>query len=378
MRLKVCLVTTVPSPFQVELADAVRSLADDLDYEVLFASAYGDDPGRRWRRGQHWRVDESERPYIHVRGGFIRARDWIRTTLAQVDPDVVICGGYRGEAFRAARSFARQADCRLGFWGEPLFPRPWPVSWARRRVLAHAFRGTDLALCIGDRAYREYSPLVPVGNSFLLPYGQDLTRHFAIERQVSSDPIRFLFSGRLVRQHNLRHLFSALSAAFSERPGAFSVTIAAKGPEQRRLDRVLRANPGLASVVSYDREYTNWEDRIRPFANSDVLLYPSRHAGWGLVVPEAMAAGMLVVASAGVGAARMLVTPGTNGLLIGTHRPSVLAALKWCIDNPSVVRRMGITAREAARRVTAWEVGKTIVSILERSSDDPLLSEPER
>jgi len=366
------LVTTVLSPFQVEVADAVSSQPGCPGFHVLFAGGYASE------RGHHWRLDIEGRHYIHMPGPQDRSRDWVRATLARLKPDVVICGGYRGEAVRAARSFARQAGCRLGFWGEPLFPRPWPVSWARRRVLAHAFRGTDLALCIGDRAYREYSPLVPVGNSFLLPYGQDLTRHFAIERQVSSDPIRFLFSGRLVRQHNLRHLFSALSAAFGERPGAFSVTIAAKGPEQRRLDRVLRANPGLASVVGYDREYTNWDDRIRPFANSDVLLYPSRHAGWGLVVPEAMAAGMMVIASAGVGAARMLVTPGIDGLLIGTRRPDVLAALRWCIDNPSVVRGMGTTAREAARRVTASAVGKTIVSILERSSDDPRCGEPER
>lgn len=360
MTLRVSHVTGVLSPFVVEVADAVRSLASDLHYEVLFAGGHANS------RGQHWRVDVTGRPDIHLRGDSDHARDWVQATLSQSNPDIVICGGYRGEALEAARSFARRTGARLVFWGEPPFPRPWPITWAKRRVSAHALRDTDLVLCIGDRAHMEYSRLVPIGNAAIVPYGQDLTHHFAIERTVSEDPIRFLFSGRLAKQHNLRRLFSALSSVARQRPGTFSITVAAKGPEQARLDRHIRSNRNLASVLEYDRDYTYWEDRIRPFANSDVLLYPSHHAGWGLVVPEAMAAGMMVVASTGVGSARMLLTAGIDGLIVGTQRRHLLGAINWCIDNPSTVRQMGLEARRSAHRVTAPAVAKTLVDVLRR------------
>ncbi|RME60556.1 glycosyltransferase, partial [Candidatus Parcubacteria bacterium] len=45
----------------------------------------------------------------------------------------------------------------------------------------------------------------------------------------------------------------------------------------------------------------------------DVLVIPSDHEPWGLVVNEAVAAGLAVVASDVVGAARDLVQEGLNG-----------------------------------------------------------------
>jgi glycosyltransferase involved in cell wall biosynthesis len=363
MTLRVTLVADVPAPFVVEVADAVHALSTHVQYEVLFSQPEASS------RGSHWRVDVGDRPYIHVRPRSEIGVRWMEATLRRSNPHIVICGGYRGEAFRAARSYAHRTGAQLGFWGEPPLPHLWPLSWVRRRVFAQAIRGTGFALCVGDRAYAEYSRFVPVGKACIIPYGQDLSHHFAIERRVSADPIRFLFSGRLVRQHNLRHLFWALAVLARERPGAFSVTIAARGPEQARLNRVLESSPALASVLTYDRDYERWEDRIRPFARCDALLYPSLHAGWGLVVPEAMAAGMLVISSAGVGSARMLVTPGVNGLMIGTGRRDVAAALRWCLNNPLAVRQMGLEARNAVHRVTASAIAETFVSVMSRTTN---------
>ena len=48
------------------------------------------------------------------------------------------------------------------------------------------------------------------------------------------------------------------------------------------------------------------------FAEADVFCLPSRHDGWGVVVNEALGAGLPIVASDGVGAAHDLVQHGRS------------------------------------------------------------------
>jgi glycosyltransferase involved in cell wall biosynthesis len=49
---------------------------------------------------------------------------------------------------------------------------------------------------------------------------------------------------------------------------------------------------------------------------ADVLCVPSRYDGWGLVVPEGLAAGLPVIATDRMGAALEFVRTGRNGWLI--------------------------------------------------------------
>ena len=51
------------------------------------------------------------------------------------------------------------------------------------------------------------------------------------------------------------------------------------------------------------------------FAEADAFVLPSRHDGWGVVINEALGAGLPIIVSDGVGAAHDLVTHGVNGLI---------------------------------------------------------------
>src|SRR5262249_42943109 len=50
------------------------------------------------------------------------------------------------------------------------------------------------------------------------------------------------------------------------------------------------------------------------FAESDVFVLPSRHDGWGVVINQALGAGLPVITSEAVGAGHDLVEHGVNGL----------------------------------------------------------------
>ncbi len=90
------------------------------------------------------------------------------------------------------------------------------------------------------------------------------------------------------------------------------------------------------------------------FALADVFVLPARHEPWGLVVNEAMAAGVPVVLSSDVGAAADLVTPGVEGFVYPTGDVDAMTvALERVLASPENAATMGIAA---ARRVADWNI----------------------
>ncbi len=82
---------------------------------------------------------------------------------------------------------------------------------------------------------------------------------------------------------------------------------------------------------------------------SDVFVFPSLAEGFGLVLVEALAAGLPVVATR-VGGAEELITPGVNGFLVPPADPEALAA---AILNVLTLDPTALTAMRAAARQTA-------------------------
>jgi len=78
------------------------------------------------------------------------------------------------------------------------------------------------------------------------------------------------------------------------------------------------------------------------FAHAFVL--PSRREPWGLVVNEALAAGLPVIVSNRCGCAGDLVAHGVNGLVFDANREEELTDFLWRVD------RWGLKEREFAGR----------------------------
>jgi glycosyltransferase involved in cell wall biosynthesis len=97
--------------------------------------------------------------------------------------------------------------------------------------------------------------------------------------------------------------------------------------------RVLGDGPLLPSIQSQlkscaDRvEYLgfkDWNELPSAYATADVLCAPSRHDGWGLIVPEALAAGLPVISTTSTGAAVEFIKTDWNGWLIPPNQEEPL------------------------------------------------------
>ena len=93
-------------------------------------------------------------------------------------------------------------------------------------------------------------------------------------------------------------------------------------------------------------------------AAADLFVLPSRHEPWGVVVNEALAAGLPVVLSDRVGAAADLLVDGENGRLVPAGDAVALAnALEDLCRDPQGRQAAG----EASRRIVAdWGYGPSV------------------
>ncbi|HYA55092.1 MAG TPA: glycosyltransferase, partial [Thermoplasmata archaeon] len=132
---------------------------------------------------------------------------------------------------------------------------------------------------------------------------------------------------------------------------------------------VIGAGPRLPSLVGLARRL-GVEDRVRfcpavsdedlPYflALGDVFVFPSQNRleGFGLVVAEAMAAGLPVVV-ADMPGVREVIEPGKEGLLAEPLIATDLAdKVRILLDDPALARRMGRAGRDRAEALYALPV----------------------
>jgi len=363
--MKIALVSSLFSPFQLETARALNAL-DDLQYDVLFSLPFREARGAHWQQGDF--SDLKDR-YAVAPSGMAPAavRDWLTAQLHARAPDVVISGALHGAIYGSVRSYARSTGTPWGIWLEQPDPRRhWLRKLLVRGVVRARLPSARFVLAIGDRAARYYGGVNP--RVRVVPYGQDLSACLRSSRKRSDGPLTFVYSGQLLPRQNIGLIMEAAIQVLRRRGPVFNLLIAAKGPEQRVIDAALRSEPGLLPIVAYDRDFATWEDRIRPLARADVLLYPSLHSGWGLVIPEAMACGCKVVATSDVEAARYFVRHGHNGVLIEARLEALVQEMERSLDD-----RVGTIALGEQARIDSSAGDAPTVAQLVRSSIDDLL-----
>ena len=91
------------------------------------------------------------------------------------------------------------------------------------------------------------------------------------------------------------------------------------------------------------------------YSETDLFVLPSRRESFGLVLAEAMAAGLPVV-STRVGAIPEVVKDGETGLLVPPDNPQKFAdAVNFLLSNPQKMKMMSEKGRERARKYFTWD-----------------------
>ncbi len=217
-------------------------------------------------------------------------------------------------------------DARTSRWLRRL-KRPF-VRWVLRRISGLMPMGT-----CGKAYFRNYADHnLP---EFLFPYEPDYDRLKDIDPQevaafrqkhdLSPDRKRLLYCGRLIPVKRVDVLLEAFTRVALARPD-WDVVIAGDGPLRQTLEQSLSdmARPRVKWLG-----FLQFHEIVLAYHSCDVLVHPSEYEPWALVINEAVACDLPVIATSVVGAAVELIRHRENGLIVAPRSVEAMTDAIW-------------------------------------------------
>ena len=184
----------------------------------------------------------------------------------------------------------------------------------------------------------------------------------------------FLFVGRLAPEKNVVGLLAAW-LIYRFRGGTWPLVLAGDGPELPVLQSILKTSSFAADV--HFAGLRSSRELLPLYAFASCFVLPSLREPWGLVVNEAMAAGLPVLVSTRCGCAQDLVQQGTTGLLFDPGDERLLSRNLLHIEALPLNERerLGRAAAEAIKMYSPERFGREVASIADALSTPNAISQ---
>jgi glycosyltransferase involved in cell wall biosynthesis len=355
--VRTTLLTSIMAPHRIALFNAMAEMPE-IDLTVIYLART--DPSRRWTTA------EGEMRYRHgvlrerlrlTRGdSFLHLTSGLVTQLRRSRPEVIVGGGWDQLAYQEAYALRSTLHTRFLWWVESNVRDRRPDTGVLRGLKRRFIRGVDGVVVpgqasldyvqqLGAQPHRTWVAPNAVDNDFFASRSHGRTGR--------AGPTRFIFVGRLTSSKGLACLLDSWSRVH----GDVELVLAGTGPlEALAHARVASADmPPVRFLGHLDRE-----GLAAAYAEADVFVFPSVSDPWGLVINEAMAAGLPVIATSAPGAVDDLVHHNDNGYVVPPFDPGGLTgAMQALADDPALRARMGARSRERISQSTPddWAEG---------------------
>lgn len=342
-RFSVCVVTYLTSPYQVEFFNEIAA-SGEIRLRVIYL--------RREHEQHPWGRVTLKHEHLVLEGHHEVIGQAFRWVL---DAALTVCNYYT-HWFALAALHLRHFSARPWvFWGErPGFLRlGWFGRLARRLLLYPISTSAAPIWAIGQAGVAGYLNDWGADKTYVnLPYFSDLSRFRKQPRAVRAEERVVLYSGILNSRKGVLGLAEGFKAAAQTHPN-LRLIILGSGPLEQQMREVLKP---VAAQVSWEG-FREWHELPAFYARADALCLPTRHDGWAMVVPEALAAGLPVITTVDAGAALELVTHEVNGwLLPNSEAKAIESALRLLAELPSAdLARTSAAARESVKDHTLDE-----------------------
>ena len=336
----------MPSPYTLDLFAAIE--ADGrLDLRVLYMEMEA--PDTRW--GDVPLPESAEvlkGGWRNIAGGRIHWNPDALRRLRATNPDLVVIVGYSSLTTQIAMRWLRWNKIPWIFWGElPGMRKLGILKSQLRAIVRHpAIAWPNAIAAIGSVAVTEYRRLskgrCDVSN---IPYFTDLSHFLSQPRVRPNQAVRLLYCGQLIERKGLNSLLDAFLALADSAP-ELVLQFVGDGPLKSSL--MARIPQSLSTRVEF-LGFQPVEKLPSFFAAADIFVLPSKHDGWGVVVNQALGAGLPIICTCAVGAAHDLITSDWNGWVVPVDDVSALSeAIRRLVVDEPLRMQFGANSRSRA------------------------------
>lgn len=216
---------------------------------------------------------------------------------------------------------------------------------------------SDFNITVSQSLMEELNDL-QIPTEAVLPRGIDLEgRHPDFFDQDLYDELTFhddnnkllIYIGRLAAEKDIDHLRPIL-----DQRDDICLTIVGDGPDRERLEEVFQGTKTTFQGFKYG------EDLSKAFATADAFVFPSTSETFGLVISEAMASGLPVIAAKSDPTVEQIDHLKTGIIYEAGESQSLLDAVRY-IDNPLLMQNISLKARSEASQYTWDNATKNLV-----------------
>lgn len=283
--------------------------------------------------------------------------------VEEMDPDMLFVSGWRYRAFRKLYSNRALAKVPIGMLMDNQF-RGDLRQFAGRYLLSRILRRISILFVTGERSHQlaRYWAVPEekiVRGCVSVDYGS-LSPLLAQRIESGAWPKSFLYVGRYVREKALDVLVEAYKIYRDESPDPWPLRCAGTGPDAA----LLKGMPGIEDLgfVPPDKLGTHW-------ANAGCLVLASRFDPWPLVVVEAAAAGLPIIATDTCGSTVENVRHLFNGYIAAKSDARQIAdGMKYLHAHHADLPEMGHSSQQFAAAYSAEMWAERVRAMLVRAA----------
>lgn len=359
--MRVLIIYEHCSPHQVTAVEHARQMFHQQGHELIPLEFYYGSLDYSWtlhdkHRPEHWLCSFPDKKKVT---DFKLFQD-VRINIKKLQIDVVVVNGWYGLFVWWMVLLKRWIGCRMVMVSDSVY---WdvPRTWAKELPKKWLLRGIDAGFVAGNPQAKYLQSLGMAADQ--LSFGCDVVDNAL----YSSIPLRLNPSSRKIvigtaaRLISKKNLSSAMRAFDVVRRNHSELTmewrIAGQGPldaELKQLAQELQAPVVFQGFVGY-------YDMPGFYQQLDLYWQPSLSEPWGLVVNEAMAAGLPIVASDRCGCVHDLVT-ASNGWIHQLSEQGMIECLEQALAELDHWPQRGCASRELIKQ---WDVSRYSEGLLQ-------------
>lgn len=343
---KIVIITNMMAFYRLDLFNELASRRE-YDFHIIF-STEREKNNRNWEidtKGLHFNYTILEsKQIVRSSAGIVESRiihipKNIWKTLRNLNPDVIIASEYNPTSM-AAFFYSKLHSRKFISWSDGTLNSERFISKAQRFTRGVICRNSNWLIASSTETMEAQiaygAAPEKVSLSYLTIDTEDFVRKLGLIETSENKVPKILFCSYLFKRKGAHLLIEALKNVKAD----FTLEIVGTGEEEGSL-RLLAKESSVEHKV-YFNGYKTRDEITRYYRQTDVFVFPSTLDAFGLVLIEALAAGLPIIASKYAGGSRDAVEDGINGYIIDPEMiEEFTAKLELLLSNSEMRARMG-------------------------------------
>jgi glycosyltransferase involved in cell wall biosynthesis len=322
-KIKVVFVINTITHYQLQFLNFLRRF---LDIRVLFHS----------KNHKNYEFSYQRKNFIYFIEEYKNKNLFIKKIIHDFKPKFLILGGYKLKYNSIIIKYIKNLRIRYLYWLER-FDKDKKIKLKIIQLLIrNILFKADGILSVGkeaERFYKQYNK-----NTCNLPYSIEINK-LNKKKNFNNNKINFLFVGQLIKRKGLDLVLNVINNLNTETQNKIFFTIVGNG----KLSKEIKFLEHTKRNVKY-YSFQNINKLNKLYLRNDVLLFPSRFDGWGVVPMEAMSNAMLIISSKNCGA-NEIIKKNKGNIIISSNTKDLTGAIIKCVKKKSSIKRLGIINR---------------------------------